>query len=96
MCNSILISPLTVSAVGPVVPVVLHRIWCEQVVPPGGTGGTGVRRGHAAPCGTASIMVPPVPPIGPTKSLQNCLQYHRSHRSHPVARPSCLGDEKRL
>jgi hypothetical protein len=37
-CNFILISPLTVSAVGP---VVLHRIWCEQVVPPGGIGGTG-------------------------------------------------------
>jgi hypothetical protein len=44
MCNSILISPWTVSAVGPVGPVVLHRIWCEQVVPSRGTGGTGMRR----------------------------------------------------
>lgn len=41
MCNSILISSRTVSAVGLVVPVVLHRIWPEQVVPPGGIGGTG-------------------------------------------------------
>jgi hypothetical protein len=77
--------------VGPVVPVVLHRIWREQVVPPGGTGGTGVRAMLRARIGNL-----PVPPIGPTKSLQNCLQYHRYHRSHPVARLSCLGDEKRL
>ena len=42
MCNSILIRSRTVSAVGLVVPVVLHRIWPEQVVPPGGIGGTGV------------------------------------------------------
>jgi hypothetical protein len=52
MCNSILISPWTVSAVGPVVPVVLHRIWCEQVVPPGGTGGT-VCAGRCCPRGSA-------------------------------------------
>jgi hypothetical protein len=96
MCNSILISSRTVSAVGLVVPVVLHRIWPEQVVPPGGIGGTGVP-GDAARADRQSFMVvPPVPPIGPTKSLQNCLQYHRYHRYHPVARLSCLGDEKRL
>jgi hypothetical protein len=29
MCNSILISPWTVSAVGPPVPVVLRRIWAR-------------------------------------------------------------------
>ena len=87
----------TVSAVGPVVLVVLHRI----LVRAGGTAGWDRRdrraQGDAARADWLSFMVvPPVPPISPTKSLQNCLQYHRSHRSHPVARLSCLGDEKRL
>lgn len=84
MCNSIFTSPLDLSSVGPVVPVVLHRIWCEQAVPAGGTGGTGIAWAHAGRTDRQSFMVvPPVPPIGPTKSLQNGLQYHRSHRSHP-------------
>lgn len=80
MCNSILISPWTVSAVGPVVPVVLHRIWREQVVPPGGTGGTGVRRamlparignldgGPTSPTHRShqkSAELPAVPPVPP-------------------------------
>ena len=82
MCNSIFTSPLDLSSVGPVVPVVLHRIWCEQAVPAGGTGGIGVRRTARADW-QSFMVVPPVPPIGPTKSLQNGLQYHRSHQSHP-------------
>jgi len=48
MCNSIFTSPLDLSSVGPVVPVVLHRIWCEQAVPAGGTGGTGGTAGRSA------------------------------------------------
>jgi len=68
MCNSIFTSPLDLSSVGPVVPVVLHRIWCEQAVPAGGTGGTGIARAHAARTDRQSFMVvPPVPPISPTK-----------------------------
>ena len=82
MCNSILIVPSTVSAVGPVVSVVLHRIWCEQVVPPVGPVGPACRAMLPARIFNLSMVVPPVPPIGPTKSLQNCLQYHRYHRSH--------------
>ena len=68
MSNSILVSRRTLSAVGPVVPLVLHKIWCEQVVPPGGTGGTGMRRAMLARADRQSFMVvPPVPPISPTK-----------------------------
>jgi hypothetical protein len=66
--------------------------WYRRVGPVGR-----VCAGRCCPRGSAILMVvPPVPPIGPTKSLQNCLQYHRSHQSHPVARLSCLGDEKRV
>ena len=81
MCNSIFIGPLDRFSVGPVVPVVLHRNWCEQVVPPGGTSGTGVRRAmpttnvnHGGPTGpthrshqkSAELpAVPPVPPVPP-------------------------------
>jgi hypothetical protein len=62
MCNSILVGPWTLSAVGPVVPLVLHRIWCEQVVPLDGTGGTGVRRAMLARADRQSCPVPPMVP----------------------------------
>jgi hypothetical protein len=66
MSNSILVSPRTLSAVGPVVPLVLHKIWCEQVVPPGGTGGTGMRRAMLARADRQSFMVVHGGPTGPT------------------------------
>ena len=81
MCNSIFTSPLDLSSVGPVVPVVLHRIWCEQAVPAGGTGGTGIAKGscssrgsaifHGGPTGPThwshqkSAERPAVPPVPP-------------------------------
>jgi hypothetical protein len=68
-------------------PAVLHRIWCEQVVPPRGTGGTGVRQvrfpwsgGPTGPTGQyhhnqhnvpAVPSVPPVPCLGRTSSHSN-------------------------
>ena len=68
MCNSLSLVLWTVFLVGQVVPVVLHRIWCEQAVPAGGTGGTGIARAHAARTDRQSFMVvPPVPRISPTK-----------------------------
>jgi len=68
MCNSIFTSPLDLSSVGPVVPVVLHRIWCEQAVPAGGTGGTGIAKGSCCSRGSAIFHGGPT---GPT---------HRSHQ----------------
>ena len=70
----------TVSAVGPVVPVVLHRILMRA----GGTAGWDRRdrraQGDAARADRQIFhVVPPVPPIGPTRSLQNYPQYHRYH-----------------
>jgi hypothetical protein len=86
--NSIFIPLQTDSLVGPVGPVVPSRIWCEQAILTGEKGGTSVRR--AARADRRSFMlVPPVPPISPTKSLQNCLQYHRSTRYH-----GCRPDSK--
>ena len=68
MCNSISLVLWTVFLVGQVVPVVLHRIWCEQAVPAGGTGGTGIAWAHAGRTDRQSFMVvPPVPRISPTK-----------------------------
>jgi hypothetical protein len=81
MCNSISLVLWTVFLVGQVVPVVLHRIWCEQAVPAGGTGGTGIAKGsccsrgsaifHGGPTGPThwshqkSAERPAVPPVPP-------------------------------
>jgi hypothetical protein len=90
MCNSILVSPRTLSGVGPVGPVVLHRIWWEQVVPPSGTGGTGVRRAmlparngnHDGPTGltlrshrkSAELLAVPPVPLVPPGSAAVLLR----------------------
>ena len=97
MCNSILISPLDRFCGG----TGGTGGTAQDLARAGGTAGWDRwdrrAQGDAARADRQSFtVVLSVPPIGPTKSLQNCLQYHRSHRSHPVARPSCLGDEKRL
>jgi hypothetical protein len=79
MCNPTSLFLKTVFAVGPVVPVVLHRIRWGQAVPPSGTGGTSVRRAgadrtnrnHGGPLGPTvrshqkSAVLPAVPPVPP-------------------------------
>jgi hypothetical protein len=86
MCKSNFVISRDRLLVGPVGPVVLHRIWCEQAVPAGGTSGTGVRRTARAdwqsfmggPTGPThwshqkSAERPAVPPVPPVPPVARC------------------------
>ena len=96
MCNSI--------------SLVLWTVFCgtggtggtaQDLVRAGGTGGWDRWDRHCqGSCCSHGSAIFHGGPTGPTyqshQTLQNGLEYHQYHRSHPCTRLSYLGDEKRL
>lgn len=78
ICTSVCLFPRVVYLVGPVEPVELRGVWCAQVEPLRGTGGTGVGLGFWWREGP----VPTVTPVGSTENRQKRVKYHRFHRLH--------------
>ena len=73
----------------------------QDLVRTGGTGGWDRWDRHClGSCWSHGSAIFHGGPTGPTyqshQTLQNGLEYHQYHRSHPCTRLSCLADEKRL